>query len=48
MGLLCAFMLLIHIGSREPQWLRLDPPVPTLFMASRDHVRMAGRMGQQE
>lgn len=47
-GLLCAFMLLIQVGSREAQWLRLDPPVPTLFMANRDHVRTAGRTEQRE
>lgn len=47
-GLLCAFMLLIQVGSREPQWLRLGPPVPTLFMASRDHVCTVERMGQRE
>lgn len=47
-GLLCAFMLLIQVRSREPQWLRLGPPVPTLFMASGDHVRTAERMGRRE
>jgi len=47
-GLLHAFMLLIQVGSREPQWLGLSAPVPTLFMASKDHVRTAERMGRQE
>lgn len=47
-GPLCAFMLLIQVGSRESQWLGLGPPVPTLFMASGDHVRTAERMGWRE
>lgn len=49
MGPLRAFMLLIQVRSHQPQCLGLRPPVPTLFMASREDGVLGTRgWGQQE